>query len=240
MDVARPKRKPRGFTLIQLGVVLACAAVLAAVVMPDFIETQRNKMAVKSAEEVAVLFDAARWFYLTPPPGRASGWPGQHDPTNCTLANYNFDMVKARFELYDGGYYATNPTDTTASYSNPWTRQYEFDILPSTLLGGDNVCLFRISTNVPVGVAKAFIANLPQAGCENGAALGLPPPVASLTQTCGLASAAPGPGWVRCCGAAPPPMPPGTISWTPSAPTNRAFCPSGKKLDNATGTLKCL
>ena len=56
---ARVRRQPsrRGFTLIELGIVIGVTAVLAAAIVPEIIETMRNGAAQKAAADVSVIHE---------------------------------------------------------------------------------------------------------------------------------------------------------------------------------------
>ena len=67
--------------------------------MPDFVESQRNKMAERAGEDVSGLFDAARWFWLDRAFGVMGMWPGQQSAQNCTA--YYRGNYAARKDLFD-------------------------------------------------------------------------------------------------------------------------------------------
>lgn len=163
-------RRPCGFTLLELGIVLGVSAILAAAIAPDFIESMRNKMAEKAAADVALVHDAARWFYLES--GRSAGdyrWPGENGINECTT---NFQPDKARFDLLINGYLAgggpADPLNTPPSFMrNPWGQGYDMVLAQPPPVGTMQLgCLFGIATNMPEAVADGFIAFLPQAACN--------------------------------------------------------------------------
>jgi prepilin-type N-terminal cleavage/methylation domain-containing protein len=213
----RRARGSRGFTLLELGIVLGVSAILAVVVMPDFVESQRNKMAERTGEDVSGLFDAARWYWLDRATSSSGGvWPGQQSNINCTAY---YDQPRAKRDLFDNGYVTTDPNDQYATgFSNVWFHKYEFDTYQKDT---NTPCMLRISTNVPTVIAKAFIAFLPQARCKN------PPGGLGLPQGDCDTGFAPQ-GFVRCCGMIPPP---GAATYV----TGAAVCGSGKRLSVPVG-----
>jgi general secretion pathway protein G len=223
MTKALRSRRPRGFTLLELGIVLGVAAILAAAVAPDFIESMRNKMAEKAAADVALVHDAARWFYLES--GRATGtyrWPGENGFNECTN---NYQPGKARFDLLINGYLAgggpADPLNAPPNFlRNPWGQGYDMVLIqppPTVMQVG---CLFGIATNLPEAVSDGFIAFLPQAACNTPA--GSPcPPNPSVAVPAGMR---------RCCSFVPKP---GVEMWRDvcngnlpqRGPGNQLICP---------------
>jgi prepilin-type N-terminal cleavage/methylation domain-containing protein len=83
----------RGFTIIELSVVLAIMSVIATVVVPDFIALTKNELARQAADQILQAQDAARSFYHTSvqDPDRAISdpayavWPGEEIPHTCRI-----------------------------------------------------------------------------------------------------------------------------------------------------------
>jgi prepilin-type N-terminal cleavage/methylation domain-containing protein len=192
----RGRRLERGFTLLEMGIVLAVAAILAAVVLPDFIETQRNKMAERAAEGLGVVFDAARWFRLQEPGGI---WPGEDspgsNPESCTIGGPTPTPGAGNFKNalssdVGRGYVASGWNDPTSTlYANPWGESLDPDLWRAN---PTSLCMLRINTSVPKVVENAFIAYVPQGKCND------------ITPTA-CDSIVPRTGYSRCCGFVPPP-----------------------------------
>ncbi|MGC4120209.1 MAG: type II secretion system protein [Myxococcales bacterium] len=220
------KRRPtaRGFTLIELGAVLAVTAILAAAIVPDFIESARNKMAQKAATDIATIHDAARWFYAQSyqaDPTRFGGdlgrWPGQTEHSTCQDRSPPNEGIK---ELFTTHYLPTFPL-------NPWGKPYEARVFDSghpiyngTARWG---CSFEVGTDVPRQVTNTFLAFLPSGDCNTGQPT--PPCFTTTPQPVG------GP-WVRCCSVVPPPG----AGWcqTPVGQTTPR-----PRIDPTDGRLKC-
>jgi prepilin-type N-terminal cleavage/methylation domain-containing protein len=206
----RPARR-RGFTLMELGVVLAVSAILAAAIIPDFVEAARTRMAERTAEDVALIHDAARWYFVqtaaapgTPP----DTWPGQPSSGTCALSP-GTDPLSV---LVSAGYLAVRPV-------NPWKQDYVLTLRASTLAGSKG-CLLQVTTDVPTQVAHAFSHVMPQGGCNGDS--GNP-------NLCGAGTTAVPGGFTRCCTFLPRPGV-GTV----------AGCTAPKSIVvQADGTLKC-
>jgi type II secretory pathway pseudopilin PulG len=209
-----PRLRPGGFTLIELGIVIGVTAILAAAIVPDVIETMRNRMAEKAAADVTAIHDSARLFFAqnTVRPRR---WPGEVSAGQCNTG-WTFDAFKN--DMIGGGYLATGggPTNPFASISpnfmmNPWSQVYEVSLYAPVASPTTPSCLFGVSTVLPAAVADAFIANLPQATCGAGCP-GDPPPA----------------GMSRCCSFVPKP---GVSVF--------AACGTRAVVRNASGVLSC-
>jgi len=170
-------RQPRGFTLVELGVVLAVAALLAATLLPDLVEGARVKAAERAALDISYVHDAARWYYsqTTAYSSGATGlipntWPGQSSSGTCQLpvGSDPFPL------LVQNGFLAYRQ-------QNPWGMPYEA-VTVDNPTGG---CLFQVNTEVPVEAGDALASLLPQGRCRNSP--GCPPSTIA--------------GYVRCCSA---------------------------------------
>lgn len=215
-------RKPtRGFTLIELGVVLAVTAILAAVLVPDFVESSRTKMAEKAAQDVIQIIDAARWFYAESTNinsvaylAQRGRWPGQTNPSECKVFT-NPPNAGLR-ELLTMDFLTTFPV-------NPWNQPYDVQLeynLAYATGGIPPPCNFEIDTNVPMGLEDAFKSLIPQGQCNNDGDLTPDRP------RCQLNGPVP-PKHVRCCAFSPKPG----VAVSP--------CPGGKPLVGTGNALFC-
>lgn len=217
----RALARPRGFTLMELGIVIGVSAILAAAIVPDIIEVMRNRMAEKAASDVVALHDAARLFFVMgPDTTRPQRWPGEQSAGQCnnnfTVANYRFEMINFGF-LSSGLGPNAPPTSTAPNFMlNPWGIPYDVSLYaPVSAITTTPACLFGVTTNVPVSIANSFIAHLPQAACDGAC----PPSLTAVPL-----------GFRRCC----------SFTSKPSAQL-LALCPIGTLLQrNAmTGVLSC-
>lgn len=192
--------KPRrGFTLLELGIVIGVSAIMAAAIVPDLIETMRNRMAEKAAADVAVIHDAARLFYVQ---DRVIGftWPGENAVGYCNNA---YSEGKAILQLLGGGYLSSGGGPNTpyagmgspTFMRNPWGQPYELSLY-APVTTTSPACLFGVSTNVPTAVSDGFKSFLPMADC-NPAGTASPCPL-------GIGGLPPA-GFTRCCSYVPKP-----------------------------------
>ena len=160
------KRPTRGFTLLELGVVLAVAAILGAAVLPDVIESARGRMAEKAANGVTMIQDAAKWFFVESSPAADPGsarWPGERDAADGaapnTCAERGSASKKAKNDLQDNGYLPAS------AFANPFGGVYDLSLVPGT---PSAVCALKICANFPnAQVANAFKSLLPVATCPS-------------------------------------------------------------------------
>lgn len=139
----------RGFTLIELTVVLAVMAVLMATMAPDFIQTTRIRLGKEMAQDITHIQDAASWFFLTNPLGYpAPAWPGS--PGACAA-----DNATVRAALFG------SQIITAAQFTNPWQTGYTVRVLMS---GGN--CVFRVGTSIPSSLTPYFVTNMPNSRCN--------------------------------------------------------------------------
>ncbi|MGI5864983.1 MAG: hypothetical protein ACOX6T_23430 [Myxococcales bacterium] len=206
MRIQMSKRTSRrsGFTLLQLGIVLAIGAILAAAVLPEVIEIEREKMIQRIAADIAVHADAARAFYQN-----NNAWPGA-PAERCTLIPASEQIHAAyKLQLAAQGYVPFDPNSEASIYANPWDHRYLIDIVRvQPLAPAPEICLLRVSTLVPADLQQAFVSLVPQGRC--GANCG---PVA------------PAAGFVTCCGhVAPPGLDAGLEFDCCGRPPNLNFC----------------
>jgi prepilin-type N-terminal cleavage/methylation domain-containing protein len=203
-----------GFTLLELGVVLAVSAILAAALVPDFIEASRTRMAERVGQHVLGLHQAARAYFVrtssmvgVPP----NTWPGQNSsgsglPTNlaCRLGNNaaTGQVNDAIDLLVKQGLLPSRPV-------HPFDREYSVSLRPAALTGTG--CMLQVTTDVPTELVAGFKNTVPQSGCNEPGT----PTFCDVVGPVSPAVPAPRNGFVRCCSFVPKPGV-GVISGCPS------------------------
>jgi prepilin-type N-terminal cleavage/methylation domain-containing protein len=191
----------RGFTLIELGVVLAVISIMAAAVMVDVVEIFKNRAAQNNAEELYVIQQAAKDFFHATIKGDDdkidplnAHWPGEGGAQTCaTVANSQPAITQAILQdLKDEQYLKAD-----FAGKNAWDQSYIIDLMPGGGNGGGPAakvfdCAFWIATDVPSEVAGVIETYLPLGKCGGAAAAG----------GCGNAAIA---GYTRCCTQIPKP-----------------------------------
>jgi type II secretory pathway pseudopilin PulG len=174
---AKGGERSGGFTLVEFGIVLAVTTILASVMLPDFIESARVRMAGRAAEDVLRIQEAARWYYndhmATADDFDSNYWPGQVDgsgpsPDSCPAlaASANapiLELVRAQYLDSDG--------NGALGFSNPWGQGYRSRLQPMLQSAATSTsitqqgCGFVVETQIPAAVAKAFLGALPGSTC---------------------------------------------------------------------------
>ena len=189
----RSRRRRPGFTIIELGIVLAAMSVLAVVVVPDFIEIARDQLAQQAADHISNIVGFAQKYYhaeaISNSDPSMARWPGEApgplpgDPPRCLPASRTPLQDLQRTKLLEPG-----------PPRNPWGHPvflYLQDMSAGNVAGMD--CRFVVTTDVPIkvpGVVKTYLAG---ARCNGGG--GTPP--------CRVSTQMPVPsGFNRCCFAA--------------------------------------
>lgn len=154
----------RGFTLIEMAVVVAIVAVLAAAFIPDLVEAARTRMAEKAAEDVGRIQSAAQWYFAesvnlgSPDEGR---WPGE-GTSPLSASNGNRTCVargapqSPQDQLVADGYLQLS------AFTNPWNTPYFVRLTPGAAVPTE-VCGLSVSTALPTVIANSFRSFLPQA-----------------------------------------------------------------------------
>ena len=87
-------RKPRGFTLIELMIVVAIIGVIAAIALPTFMDYLSKSKRSEAETQLALIRDKTKTFMITSPtfpPGSTTSQPG-NDGTACAT-NGKFPIV---------------------------------------------------------------------------------------------------------------------------------------------------
>jgi type II secretory pathway pseudopilin PulG len=192
----RSSASPRGATLIEFGIVIGVTAILGAAIIPDVIESTRNRAAEKAAADVSVIHESARLFFAQNPV-RPRRWPGERNSGDCTVGWAPNDF---RTDMVSGGYLA--PIDPTQFMRNDWGHTLDVSLYapPAAITPA---CLFSVSTFVPASVADSFISFLPQATCGPGCPNPLNTPAPPGFSRCCSFATKPGVTIVAACGTRP-------------------------------------
>ena len=95
-------RKPRGFTLIELMIVVAIIGVIAAVALPTFIDYLSKSKRTEAETQLALIRDKTKTYMITSPqfpPGSTTSQPG-NDGAACST-NGKFPIVAASVWMSD-------------------------------------------------------------------------------------------------------------------------------------------
>lgn len=166
-------RRARGFTLVELAIVLAVMAILTAAISPALIESARTRMAERAADDASRIHDASKWFFVESAPAGSPAqarWPGETTPQTCTTQPGSPD---SQTELVSAGYL------TSSALTNPWGNPYEVRLVAGASPGR---CALRVSTVLPSAVTGAFTALLPAGEC--GASCGGAPVPGGFSRCC--------------------------------------------------------
>lgn len=191
------KRISRAFTIIELAVVMAVASIIAAIVLPDFIETARNDLAEQTGVQMAELMGSARQFFHTTGLQASdpffARWPGEADMApagpNCSAGVDGADVELVDERLVRMG-----------DLSNPWQKPYYFTLQGARGASQPFPCRFIISTDVPQQISLALTAQLPGAACNAAGGGG-----GGGGNRCPNIGQKPPPNFQRCCFGSPRP-----------------------------------
>ncbi len=154
-----------GFTLVELGIILAVIAVGMAYVAPDFVEMARGELSTRAAKEMSNITNASKWYYMNasrdpafdhPIDRNKLRWPGEGEPVRCVQKGFPHDPES---ELIAGQYLEAS------AFTNPWGNPYDL----SLQLGAGGTwesCKLVIATNVPETVAGEIKTYMPMAVCD--------------------------------------------------------------------------
>jgi prepilin-type N-terminal cleavage/methylation domain-containing protein len=144
----------RGFTLVELGVVLAVVAIIAGIVVPGYLEISRNRLADRVVEDVKTITKAARLFFLNSARDDvyAARWPGM--TTGCAVVPGDSPIA----ELQRTGYLRND-----IALADPWGNPYI-----SSVTAPANGCRLQITTannSIPTALQPILQARLAQITC---------------------------------------------------------------------------
>jgi prepilin-type N-terminal cleavage/methylation domain-containing protein len=148
--VTRTACAPRGFTLIELGLVIAVSGVLAMTLVPSLLKRAQAKQAQLVVDQVQIIQEAARWGFVEHP-GEPM-WLGQPALEDC--------QGNAGQALLEAGYLAPG-----ALTRNPWSKPYTAAVVEGHA-DHPGRCHLRVSTEVPDGVHNLFRRSLPAVHCD--------------------------------------------------------------------------
>jgi type II secretory pathway pseudopilin PulG len=178
------RRAAGGYTLVELGIVLAVLTIIAGIMLPDFVEMARNQLAKDAAVQTSLLQDQARAYfhntllaggiYLPPEEAR---WPGETAFNQCTELGLVGPYGPPLQEMINDSYV------TAGSMTNPWGHAVRSALVPGVGVGplASATCSVEFATDVPAVVAGVVLTYLPGstiAGCAGAA------PPAGYTRVC--------------------------------------------------------
>jgi prepilin-type N-terminal cleavage/methylation domain-containing protein len=141
------RHRPRGFTLIELSIVLALSAILARALAPIFLDFARSAMGRSVVSQVTRIQEAASWYYIESGRAEDARWPGQLS-TNCT-GTTSLDVLHTTGYLLRPGL-------------NSWGRPYLTEIRDVPNAG----CAFEVATVIPAGLVTSFAQTAPSVTCD--------------------------------------------------------------------------
>lgn len=147
-------RAARGFTLVELAIVLAILAVLASAVAPVGIRQVEVRYAQRTGREITAIQEAAKWYYVD-----TRGWPGAIDQLRA--GGYLSASWPAATPWGDP--YTLSAAGTTLSVSAEVPAGLEgvvtqFLISPTTAPGAPGKV--RVTSTIPIPGKEASLAML--------------------------------------------------------------------------------
>ncbi len=109
----KPRKKPNGFTLVELMVVIFILGLLTTIVVINVLPSQDRAMETKARADIATLGQALEMYRLD-----NLGYPSSSDGLQALIAAPPSLATTARYR--QGGYIKKLPDD-------PWGRPYQYD-----------------------------------------------------------------------------------------------------------------
>jgi prepilin-type N-terminal cleavage/methylation domain-containing protein len=138
--IQKLQKKRGGFTLVEIMIVVAIIALLAAIAVPNFLRARKRSQATRMLEDLRMLNNAVDQYTIdnNKAAGQSYGWPD--------LKNY----IKTGTQLYDA--FSVDGTECVDMFGNPYCTTSVIDAPdPNT---GD-VCLNLATFNTLSDVAPA-------------------------------------------------------------------------------------
>jgi prepilin-type N-terminal cleavage/methylation domain-containing protein len=154
MKPSRGKPRAQGFTLLEIGIVLAIGAILTTMLAPSVVEALRTTSAERTAEAMWRIQEAGLWGYVDSAPIMDEAhWPGQVD---CENENITAQLANQYLEQQ--------------FLTNPWGRPYVVTLVTGD--GSERRCLMRIWTEIPDEVHEMVYERLRAPKCGSTAPVG--------------------------------------------------------------------
>lgn len=147
-------KEERGYTLIELAIVLAVSSIMLAVVAPDFIAMTRVSLAEQSATEMTRVVEAAKWYYHESnrdDPALERVWPGQASAGDEVSDRTVRECLRGERPR------CARRVVPDELLTNPWGQPYVLHVRNDTLV---------VESHVPDAVTGVLEASLPGALCD--------------------------------------------------------------------------
>ncbi|MHB9036217.1 MAG: type II secretion system protein [Armatimonadota bacterium] len=123
MERVRSRQGRRGFTLVELLVVVVVLAVLAAIVLPKFMDSGKRSKESAQKSDLKIIQNAVQLFYTD-----TSNYPAtlddltQADGTTVKVFNGTADVALATASDYHGPYLQEVPNDPVKNVAFTYTK----------------------------------------------------------------------------------------------------------------------
>ena len=213
----RLPRPGRGFSLIDMAILLTVLSILATIMVPRQMERLRNRMAEGAVQQMVAIFDAAKWHWYDNQDAGGNPWPGGGPgPSAVPGKPCSINENQAKAALRNSGFLGN-----ATNFENPWRRPYRLfgeghysDELYTTA----NNCWFTIATEIPQEIEGLFRLYVPNGSCNVPGQNWCPYYPGSVPT-----------GYVRCCGRVPRPgrevkLNESLDAWVPNPDDTRVPC----------------